>query len=380
MFLMIRTNALMICATRMTALVVLLLLTLSLPLMAQDSPEEAKPVKLFESEDTIEVAMIAPWHELVRNDNYKGTYPAILEYTDELGNVESLSLTVERRGVTRQRVCKIPPIKLRFEKGAAKGTTFRGQESLKMVTHCQTSSGYEQYYILEMLAYRMYNLLSDYSFRVRPLQITYFQAEDEESGESGFSFLKKKKSAGPVFAFLIEDDKDVAKRHDLKKLRIPKINATQLDSDEAALFALFQYMIANPDWAATSGPDPKECCHNVKLIGPEPTTPDDTLYALAYDFDSSGLVDAKYAVPAEGLGIRRVTQRVYRGYCAHNASLEKARQKMLENEQAIYGLVKEESRLEPGKQNKALRFLGRFFDTLKDDKAFKKEIVDKCRG
>ena len=44
------------------------------------------------------------------------------------------------------------------------------------------------------------------------------------------------------------------------------------------------------------------------------------------------------------------------------------------------GLVKEESRLEPGKQNKALRFLGRFFDTLKDDKAFKKEIVDKCRG
>ena len=183
-----------------------------------------------------------------------------------------------------------------------------------------------------------------------------------------------------MFAFLIEDDKDVAKRHDLKKLRIPKINATQLDSDEAALFALFQYMIANPDWAATSGPDPKECCHNVKLIGPEPTTPDDTLYALAYDFDSSGLVDAKYAVPAEGLGIRRVTQRVYRGYCAHNASLEKARQKMLENEQAIYGLVKEESRLEPGKQNKALRFLGRFFDTLKDDKAFKKEIVDKCRG
>ena len=133
-------------------------------------------------------------------------------------------------------------------------------------------------------------------------------------------------------------------------------------------------MIANPDWAATAGPDPKECCHNVKLIGPEPTTPDDTLYALAYDFDSSGLVDAKYAVPAEGLGIRSVTQRVYRGYCAHNESLEKARQKMLKNEQAIYGLVKEESRLEPGKQDKALRFLGAFFDILRNDKAFEKGI------
>ena len=324
--------------------------------------------------------MTAPWREFVRNEDYKGAYPATLEYTDELGNTVILDLTVERRGVTRQRVCKVPPVKLRFEKGSAKGTTFRGQESLKMVTHCEMSSGYEQYYILEMLAYRMYNLLTDYSFRVRPLTVTYYQVENPDEKESRFSFIRKKTSEGPVFAFLIEDDKDVANRFDLNKLNVGRIGVNQLDSDEAALLALFQYMISNVDWAATRGPDPNECCHNVKLIGPEPTRPEDTVFAIPYDFDSAGLVNSPYAHPPEGLGVNSVTQRLYRGYCAHNASLAGARQKMLDNESAIYGLVETEGRLEDRKRQKALDYLAEFFAVMKDDKTFQKKIVERCRG
>lgn len=357
-----------------------LLLVLMASAMAQDSGAGAKPAKLFGSEDTLEASLTAPWREFVRNDDYQGSYPAQIEYTDELGNTETLDLTVERRGVTRQRICKIPPVKLRFEKGSAKGTTFRSQESLKMVTHCQKSSGYEQYYILEMLAYRMYNLLTDFSFKVRPLTVTYYQVEDEDSSQSSFSFFEKKKSEGPVFAFLIEDDKDVANRHDMHKLHIPKISPSRLDPYETSLLALFQYMIGNVDWAATSGPDPDECCHNVKLIGPEPTRPEDTLYAIPYDFDSSGLVDSEYAAPPEGLSIRRVTQRLYRGYCSSNPSLEEARQKMLANEQAIYDLVQSEDRLNPSKQRKALKFLQGFFETIRDEKEFQEKVIDECRG
>jgi len=226
----------------------------------------------------------------------------------------------------------------------------------------------------------MYNLLTDYSFRVRPLTVTYYQVESEDEKESGFSFFKKKKSEGPVFAFLIEDDSDVADRHDLKKLKVSRVSTKQLDSGKGALLALFQYMISNVDWSATSGPEPGECCHNTKLIGPEPTGPNDTVYAIPYDFDSSGLVDSEYAVPPDGLGVRNVTQRLYRGYCAHNGSLESTRQKFLENEQAIYGLVKEENRLNPAKQSKAIKYLEGFFDILKDDEAFQEQVVEKCRG
>jgi len=362
----------------------LLIAVLSLPLTAvtpsQEALAETKPSRLFELRDTLDVSITAPWRELVRNDDFQGSYPARIDFMDELGNSGSLDITVERRGVTRQRVCKIPPVKLRFDENNVKGTAFRGQESLKLVTHCQSSSGYEQNYLLEYLAYRIYNVLTEFSFNVRPLNATYLEAEIEDSKETRFSVFRKKTTEGPVFAFLIEEDKDVANRHDLKNLHIPKINPNQLDGEEAALYALFQFLIANVDWAATVGSDPKECCHNTKLIGPEPTTPRDTLYAIPYDFDSSGLVDVEYAVAPAGLPIRSVTQRLYRGYCAHNPSLENARQRMLRNEQAIYQLFRDEGRLDPGKRSKALNFLEQAFLVFKDDRKFRAEIIDQCRA
>lgn len=361
------------------SLVAALTLSFLATAIAQETGKDPKPAKLFESEDTLAISFTGPWKDMVQNEKEQGAYPARVEYTDELGNTEALDVTVERRGVTRQRVCRIPPIKIRFEKGSAKGTTFRGQGSLKMVTHCQKSSSYQQYYILEMLAYRMYNLLTDYSFRVRPLTVTYFQADAEEDSSS-FSFFKKETSAGPVFAFLIEDDKDVANRFDLHKMNVPRISPTQLDVGESALLGLFQYMIGNVDWAAIIGPQPDECCHNIKLIGPEPTRPEDKLFAVPYDFDSSGLVDARYATPNEGLPIRNVRQRLYRGYCVSNPGMEDARRNFLDNEQAIYDLVKTESRLKPRSQKKALKYLEDFYDIIRDDKDFQKEIVGECRG
>lgn len=366
---------------RFLSVLLLPLAVWSTHLAANETADGQKPEKLFNSAETLEISMIAPWHELLDDKKFTGSYPANLTYTDEAGREVSIDLTVERRGVTRQRVCRIPPIKLRFVKGAAKDTVFRGQKSLKMVTHCQKNEDFQQYYILEMLAYRMYNLLTDYSFRVRPLTVTYFQASvQEEEGSSGFSFFKKETSAGPVFAFLIEDDKDVANRFDLDKVNVPKIKVSQLDTYEAALLGLFQYMIGNVDWAATMGPQPEECCHNIKLIGPEQASPGDTLFAIPYDFDSSGLVDAKYASPNQGLPITSVTQRLYRGYCASNPRLEDARQAMLRNEQAIYALVDDESRLTARTQQKARRYLKGFFDIIRNDKKYHREIVEECRG
>ena len=43
------------------------------------------------------------------------------------------------------------------------------------------------------------------------------------------------------------------------------------------------------------------------------------LTPVPYDFDYSGLVDAPYAVPPEGIPVENVRQRNYRGYCAHMA-------------------------------------------------------------
>ena len=345
-------------------MVSVLLLPVSAVPGAENENSTPEPAKLFTASDPISVTISAPWRDIERKIKYQGTYPANIEFTDELGNATSLNMTVERRGRTRQVVCRFPPIKLQFDKKVVKGTSFRGQKSLKMVTHCQTSSRYEQLYVLEMLAYRMYNIITDFSFRVRPLSVTYVDSEHEVQ-------------RGPKFAFLIEDDSDVAKRNGQKKLKIGRNNMNRLESREANNFALFQYMISNLDWSALNGPDKNKCCHNAKLIGRDPIN--EPVYAIPYDFDAAGLINAPYAVPPANLPVRTVTQRLFRGFCVHNATMEDARQRFGDSEGAILALVRDEPLLKSSTRKKALKFLENFFDILKDDREFHKNIIAKCR-
>lgn len=320
-------------------------------------------VVLFESGSELEMTISAPWREIVRNKRNQDPYPATLQYADEAGTRRSMALTVERRGKTRQKVCHFPPIRLRFDKDDVEGTLLEGNKSIKMVTHCDSGQRWEQYYVLEMLAYRIYNLITDRSFRVRPLSVTY---HDSVRG----------KDDGPRFAFLIEDDKLVAERNGLDKFDAVEIRPAQLDSLESSRFALFQYLIGNADWSSLGGPPGDDCCHNAKLIGPESGAP---VYALPYDFDSSGLVDAHYAVPNEALRITRVTQRLFRGFCLHNATLHSARAEFLENRGAIEAIVETEPLLRPRTRSQAIRYLGEFFDVMQDNARFERAIMNACR-
>jgi hypothetical protein len=333
-------------------------------LLAQE--DDPKPPKLFSSEETLEITINAPWSTLKRDKKNQDPYPATLEYKDHNGQTVTHQLTVERRGIKRQEACTFPPIRLRFEKDEVKGSLFRGETSLKMVTHCKDSERFDQYYLLEMMAYRMYNLITDYSFRVRSLSVSY---KDTVEGEV----------EADRFAFLIEDDSDVAKRNGLKKLDIDRIGPSRLDKTTVGDFSLFQLMIGNLDWSALKGPDPKECCHNVKLIAPRPLEKDDKIWPVPYDFDATGLVDAPYAEPPDHLGLKSVTQRLYQGYCVHNDALPAAREKQLGLESEIMAVLDSDPRLSEREKKSATRYMEKYFKILKDDKDFERATVKKCR-
>ncbi len=335
------------------------------PVYSQDEEEDTgpKPEKLFASNETFNISITGPWKDIVRKPKVQDPYPATMQFTDSLGQTHTLPLTIERRGITRQDVCKYPPIKLRMNKEDMKGTTFRGQDELKLVTHCDKGDRWEQYYVKEFLTYRFFNEITEKSFRARPLSITYIESSNNAAEE-------------PRFGFLIEDIADVAKRNDLSKLGIPEIKKNQLDSMQASQVALFEYMIANVDFEVLSGPQDDKCCHNARLIGDESGN---SVVALPYDFDSSGFVDAHYAVPNDFLGIRAVTQRLYRGYCSHNDTMEAARQQYIAEEADIMGLISSETRLTERSAKTATKFLGEFFETIKSEKDYQKNVIGKCR-
>lgn len=326
----------------------------------------AKPPRLFEDQSRMAVTLKGPWRRVTRRASQPETFPGELLYTDASGQQHGLKIGISKRGLTRRdKVCAFPPLKLWFDKDQRKGTPFRGQGSLKMVTHCKTSEGYQQYYIREYLIYRMYNLITPYSFRVRPMMVTYLDTERDSKP------LER-------FGFLIEDIDDVAERNGLKELEIPKISPRKLDLDETGNFMLFQYLIGNLDWSATSGPDPVECCHNSKLIGLSPDMA--PVFSIPYDFDYSGLVNARYAGTSEQLPVGSIRQRLYRGFCIHNQAIRPALNLFRDQRQNIMDLFNRETLLTNKVRSRAMKYLDGFYDSLAKPGAVDKLLIGKCRG
>ena len=65
-------------------------------------------------------------------------------------------------------------------------------------------------------------------------------------------------------------------------------------------------MIGNTDWSSVDEG------HNMELV----KGPSETQWAVPYDFDFSGIVDARYAAPDPRFSIKDVRQRFYRGWCS----------------------------------------------------------------
>jgi hypothetical protein len=319
---------------------------------------------LFQAPSPLVVTLRAPWPDVLKPGAAPKPYPAVLGYTDAQGQAHALEATVETRGITRRRLCHFPPLRLRFAKGTTAGSEFAGQDSLKMVTHCDNAASFKPYYVQELLAYRIYNLVTDKSFRARPLEVTYL---DPQGG----------KPNGPRFAFLIEDVGDMAKRNGLEPDPRARFRPSDYDSLALSRFMLFQYLLGNTDWDVLSGPRPDECCHNVRVVG----APDAAggRIPVPYDFDSSGMIGAKYAAPHASLPIKDVRTRLYRGLCTHNDTLEAARKEYQGLRGAIFALVQDEARLDPQRRKALANYLEGFYATLDDDARFASEITAKCR-
>ncbi len=346
---------------RLALLCLACLVVLPGPALAQDAP---KPPKIFTSDEVRTVRIEGPWKNIMRRKDEDRSWDGLFRYSESDGSEVSIPITISARGLTRRRVCDFPPLRLKFDKEAAKGTAFRGAGSLKLVTHCLYNTKYSQYYVKEYLAYRIFNLFTERSFRVQGLDVSYAEDADDRR---------------PIerFAFLIEDPDDVAERNGLEKLDINDIRPSRLDPLETSRFMLFQYLIGNLDWSALGGPE-ENCCHNGRLIGENDDAP--VVYVIPYDLDSSGIVDAHYAAPPDRLKVRDVRQRLYRGFCAHNDALRPALAEFQAKRGDIEALFLEEERLDKRQAARAVDYIEEFYEDLGTEKGIQEELIDNCRG
>ena len=133
---------------------------------------------------------------------------------------------------------------------------FAGQRKLKLVTHCRNDASFQQYVLLEYSAYRMYNVLTPHSFRVRLANVDY-RGDERAADRLAASAISSRTWAMS------------RKRNGTKETHAPdRFRSPALNPADAGRYALFQHMLANHDWSMRAGPAGKDCCHNAELIGP----------------------------------------------------------------------------------------------------------------
>jgi len=96
------------------------------------------------------------------------------------GSSKEFSLKVKARGHARRvyDFCTFPPIKINFKKSELEGSVFDGQDKLKLVSYCRDINDYEYLVMKEYLIYKIFNVLTINSFKVRLANVTYEDIND----------------------------------------------------------------------------------------------------------------------------------------------------------------------------------------------------------
>jgi hypothetical protein len=331
-----------------------------------DAENPPNPSPLFRSDELLELRIEAPFAKVTKSRNEQREYfPAVLSYRDKAGEEVRLNLRLRTRGKSRSdpAVCSFPPLLLDFSRKSLDETLLDGENRLKLVTHCGTSSANTQYVLLEYLIYRTMNIFSDASLRVRLADVTYY--DNERNRETG----NKK-------AFLIEDIGRMAGRVGVTRVDASQVDWKKYEQQALNFFTLFQFFIGNTDWSVSRGPPGDGCCHNsIPLL-----EADDQMVPVAYDFDATGMVNAPYALPSSNLPIRSVRQRFYRGYCQPEEVVQDNLHRFRVKRAAILTLFRGQPGLSKAKVRSATAYIDNFYKIINDPKKLRRKILDHCRG
>ncbi|GAB3945474.1 hypothetical protein GCM10028805_14620 [Spirosoma harenae] len=319
--------------------------------LSDSTKSKGAPRFLFTNDSTLQFTLTANMRTLLKDRGEKPiNHAAVLTYTDAEKQTVRLPLQMKVRGNFRRNRanCLFPPLLIDLPKKKAKNSLFAKQNKLKLVTHCQV----DEWVVREYLVYRMYNLLTDLSFRAQLAQVTYADSLGKRDPETHWGFL-------------LEDEDDVAKRNKVKVNNIKQTNMGYADSLQMATVAVFEYMIGNTDWSVPY-------LHNIRLFANDETGS----LPVPYDFDHAGIVDTRYALPAEQLGIKTVRERMYRGLIYSKPIFQKVFDKFNATKPQFYALYQNDSRLNKGYVKNTLRYLDEFY-ALINNPALVQEVFGK---
>lgn len=315
-------------------------------------------IPFFSAHDMLEISITADF-EMILEDigEERIEHPGRLTYVSS-GDTLLFDIQIMSRGNFRRNPenCAFPPLRINFKKKQVRNTLFDDLDKVKLVTHCRPKAKVYQHYVIEeYLIYRMFNIITDTSYRVRPLLVNYI---DQPSG----------KNNQQSYAFFIEPDKVLEDRLDLKESEEKYLLQDSTRRQHISRLAIFQYMIGNTDWAVTT-------LQNIKLFQHDSLSKP---YAIPYDFDWSGAINTVYSRPLPRFEIETVRDRLFRGYCRTIEEMKDNFGYFMEKKEEIYNLYENYELLNNRRRRTTLKYFDEFYDIINDDRKIESEFLDKC--
>ncbi|MES2523468.1 MAG: hypothetical protein V4617_12265 [Gemmatimonadota bacterium] len=321
------------------------------------APKKPKVSKLFKSETPLEITLTANFKQLRKEkSNTAPWHAATIAYTDSTGKSVKVPLRARTRGIWRLKHCEFPPLRLNFASKTSKESVFDDLDEPKLVSYCKASSNAESYVLHELQLYRIYAALTPYSHQTRLLKVTYV---DSASGSTEFT----------RYAFLVEDPARMAERLGGNMIDIKGATLEDMEPKDAAIAAMFQYMIGNTDFSFSG-------LHNGEMLA----LPTGRMVPVAYDFDFAGVINPPYASPSMGTRIKSVRDRQFLGHCGNDAGYAQAVLHFQARKDSIYKLYADPvgSLLKPNVVREALEYYDDFYKDISTPTLLKRNLLADC--
>jgi hypothetical protein len=326
-------------------------------------PDQTPPsLSIFDDRSTLKVDIETDQQQLFSNldDEKKQNAILTLYINDSIKIVKKIRIKV--RGNTRKAICDLPPLKLDLNDTDFLKEWLGDITSLKIVNTCTQNIRSAGDLQKEYIMYEMYTALTDISYRVRLLNLRIRDSQKKEDDITGY-------------AFFLENDKSVAARTGLVEIEQDETSVSELlntfymDPREETLFnmtvlSIYEYMVGNTDWHITG-------LHNVKIFGNK-----EVKYAIPFDFDYSGFVNADYAITSSSIPVKNNRERYYMGPCGDKAIFGRALDTVLSKKEVFYQKIAFNPYLRKSEKSDLRSYLDTFFKEAYD----KKSLVNKLSG
>lgn len=332
---------------QISSLIVLLLLSFSLPVYAQEA--ESDDIKkqsifdyLYNQEEEPHFQIDTDWKKLVKHKNKEEYQPASVVISQLVGGDIERDVEIRARGNIRKKVCYFPPIKMRFDKEWLEEKGYAKRNKLKFVIQCRKGDSNLDYVERELFAYELNKMFNPYAMRAKRVKVDIIK-----NGELDMSLA----------GFLVEEESEYAKRVQGKVAENAKMSVAALHRPEYVKMCFFQYLIANTDWAVAN-------MHNLEIVqvpGVQRCLP------IPYDFDYAGIVNTNYAVPDERLPITEVTERHFKGKKVTKAEAKVATEFYLQYKDQVIALC-DSHQFNSERTRKTIRkMMEDFYDVLENE-------------